>query len=69
VLGVRERVGRARVVVPWTKWFAAAVGVGLVYMAVTDTCPVSPLMAKLPYNRTDPCDVEGVLAALDRQPA
>ena len=59
----------ASAVVPRAKWMAAAVGVGLVYMAVTDTCPVSPLMAMLPYNRTDPCDVEGVLAALNRQAA
>lgn len=50
--------------VSWTVWFAAAVGIGLVYMAVADTCPVSPLMAKLPWNRTKPCDVQGVLAAV-----
>jgi rhodanese-related sulfurtransferase len=47
----------------WMAWLPAAVGVGLVYMAVTNTCPVSPLMAKLPWNRTKPCDIEGVLAA------
>lgn len=50
--------------VPWAVWLAAAVGVGLVYMAVTNTCPVSPMMARLPWNRTKPCDVEGVLAAV-----
>lgn len=53
-------------VVPRAKWMAAAVGAGLVYMAITDSCPVSPMMAKLPYNRTDPCDVDGVLSALNR---
>lgn len=51
-------------IVSWTIWIAGLVGVGLVYMAVTDACPVSPLMAKLPYNRTDPCDVAGVLEAM-----
>jgi rhodanese-related sulfurtransferase len=51
---------------PQTKWLAAAVGAGLVYMAVTDACPVSPYVAKLPYNRTSPCDVDGVLEALRR---
>jgi rhodanese-related sulfurtransferase len=56
----------ASAVVPKAKWMAAGVGVGLVYMAITDSCPVSPLMAKLPYNRTDPCDVAGVLAALNQ---
>lgn len=54
----------ASVAVPWTKWLAGGVGLGLLYMAVTDTCPVSPLMAKLPYNRAEPCDIEGVLAAV-----
>jgi hypothetical protein len=53
-------------VVPSAKWMAAAVGAGLVYMAATDWRPVSPMMAKLPYNRTDPCDVDGVLSALNR---
>jgi rhodanese-related sulfurtransferase len=50
--------------VPRSKWLAAAVGAGLTHSAVTDTCLVAPVLAKLPYNRTDPCDVEGVLADL-----
>lgn len=54
----------ASAVAPKAKWLAGMVGVGLVYMAVTDSCPVSPYVAKLPYNRTDPCDVEGVLKAM-----
>jgi len=54
----------ASTAVPWAKWLAGGVGVGLLYMAVTDSCPVSPLMAKLPFNRAAPCDVEGVLAAV-----
>ena len=54
----------ASLIVPWMVWLAAAVGLGLVYMAATNTCPVSPMMAKLPWNRTKPCDVEGVLAAV-----
>jgi rhodanese-related sulfurtransferase len=53
-------------VLPRAKWLAAAVGAGLVYMAVTNTCPVSSYVAKLPYNRTAPCDVDGVLEALRR---
>lgn len=53
-------------VLPGAKWVAAGVGTGLVYTAVTNTCPVSPLMAKLPYNRSEPCDVDGVLGALRR---
>jgi rhodanese-related sulfurtransferase len=54
---------------PRARWLAAGVGAGLVYMAITDTCPVSPLVAKLPYNRTAPCDVDAVLAALTEQAA
>lgn len=53
-------------IMPRAKWTAAAVGVGLVYMAVTNTCPVSPYVANLPYNRSTPCDVDGVLEALSR---
>ncbi len=49
---------------PRAKWMAAAIGAGLTYSAVTDTCPVTPMLAMLPYNQSDPCDVEGVLAAL-----
>jgi hypothetical protein len=53
-------------VLPRAKWMAVAVGAGLVYMAVPNACPVSPYVAKLPYNRTTPCDVGGVLEALRR---
>jgi rhodanese-related sulfurtransferase len=59
----------ASALVPKAKWLAAGVGVGLVYMAVTDTCPVSPMVAKLPYNRADPCDVDEVLSALKSRAA
>jgi rhodanese-related sulfurtransferase len=59
----------ASTVVPKAKWLAGGVGVGLVYVAITDTCPITPFMAKLPYNRADPCDVAGVLAALNHQAA
>jgi rhodanese-related sulfurtransferase len=58
----------ASVLFPRAKWLAAAIGCGLVYMALTDTCPVSPLVARLPYNRTDPCDLEDVLEAFAQHP-
>ncbi len=57
------------VVLPKAKWVAAAVGVGLVYMAATNTCPVSPLVAKIPYNRAELCDVDAVLTALSGRAA
>jgi rhodanese-related sulfurtransferase len=53
------------IVMPRAKWIAALVGVGLTHSAATDTCVVTPLLAKLPYNQTDRCDIEGVLAKLN----
>ncbi len=55
--------------VPGTQWIAAAVGAGLVFAAVTNTCAMGMLLTKLPYNRTDRCDIAGVLADLNRQTA
>ena len=45
---------------------AAAVGFGLFFSAVTDTCAMGMLLAKLPYNRTDRCDIAGVLDQMGR---
>jgi rhodanese-related sulfurtransferase len=56
-------------VMPKAKWMAAVVGVGLTYMSVTDDCPVSPMVSMLPYNRTDKCDIVGVLAELNSDAA
>jgi rhodanese-related sulfurtransferase len=41
----------ASVVFPWAKWIAGAVGFGLVFSAVTDTCAMGTVLSKLPYNR------------------
>ena len=51
----------ASVLVPKAKWLAAGVAGGLVYSAVSDTCAMASVLAKLPYNRTDACDITGVL--------
>jgi rhodanese-related sulfurtransferase len=56
-------------VVPKAKWIAAGIGAGLTYVSVTDNCPITPMVAKLPYNRTDACDIEGVLAELNSDAA
>lgn len=34
---------------------SAAVGAGLVYSAVTDTCGMALVLARLPWNRSRPC--------------
>lgn len=45
-------------------WLAAAIGAGLVFSAVTNTCGMALLLAKLPYNRGATCDVREVLDAM-----
>ncbi|MEM7285695.1 MAG: rhodanese-like domain-containing protein [Actinomycetota bacterium] len=54
----------ASVVAPRLKWLAAGVGSGLVFSAVTNTCAMANALSKLPYNRTDACDIDGVLDRL-----
>jgi rhodanese-related sulfurtransferase len=56
----------ASVAVPKAKWLAAGVAGGLVYSAVSNTCAMANVLARLPYNRTDNCDIEGVLADLNK---
>lgn len=52
------------VVVPQLKWLAAAIGGGLTFAAVTNTCSMASALAKLPYNRGANSDVETVVAQL-----
>ncbi|MFG2301788.1 rhodanese-like domain-containing protein [Actinacidiphila glaucinigra] len=56
----------ADLALPGARWFSAAVGAGLVYSAVTNTCAMGNLLGKLPYNRprTAPADLDNTLAAL-----
>lgn len=42
----------------------AFVGSGLVFAGVTDTCGMAMLLARLPYNRAERCDVDAAVAAL-----
>ena len=39
------------VVLPGAVWLAAAVGAGLVFSAVTNTCTMAQVLGKLPYNK------------------
>lgn len=59
----------ASIAVPKAKWMAAGVASGLVYSAATNTCAMATVLAKLPYNATDRCDIAGVLADLNREAA
>jgi rhodanese-related sulfurtransferase len=54
----------ASLVVPGARFVAGAVGAGLVFAALTDTCAMGMLLAKLPYNRGATCDVNRVVQEL-----
>ena len=56
----------ASLLVPRAKWFAAAVGGGLVFSAVSDTCAMANVLGRLPYNRGPRCDLDGVIADIVR---
>jgi rhodanese-related sulfurtransferase len=50
--------------VPGLQYAAAAVGAGLAIAALTNTCTMGMLLAKLPYNRGASCDLDTVVARL-----
>ena len=46
------------------KWIAAGVASGLVYSAASNTCAIGAVLSKLPYNQTDNCNMDTILAQL-----
>jgi rhodanese-related sulfurtransferase len=46
------------------KWIAAFIGAGLTVAALTNTCAMAMLLAKLPYNRGPRTDLDAIVAAL-----
>ena len=52
------------VLAPWTKWVSAAIGGGLATAALTDSCLMGMMLAKLPYNRRNTPTVDAVLRDL-----
>lgn len=52
------------IAVPKLKWVAAGIGGGLTFAAVSNTCAMGMLLAKLPYNRGAQCDAESIVAQL-----
>ncbi len=56
----------ASAVVPGAKWIAGGVAAGVTYSAVSNTCAMTAVLDKLPYNQTDRCDIAGVLEDLNR---
>ncbi|QKW35573.1 rhodanese-like domain-containing protein [Actinomadura sp. NAK00032] len=54
---------------PGLEWLAAAIGAGLTVAALTNTCMMGMLLAKLPFNRAPACDARSTVALLrDRRP-
>lgn len=70
VAGLFALVGvLASLVIPRAKWVSAGVAGGLVFSAVTNTCAMAQVLGKLPYNRTDSCNIAEVLDELNRKAA
>jgi rhodanese-related sulfurtransferase len=57
------------VAIPRLKWLAAAIGAGLSYAAISDTCAMGTALSKLPYNRGADTDAETVLSRLEKRPS
>ncbi|MEV8033516.1 rhodanese-like domain-containing protein [Streptomyces sp. NPDC086182] len=49
---------------PAWRLVAAGIAGGLVFSALTDTCGMAALLARLPHNRPRPADLDATLAAL-----
>ncbi|HEX3826953.1 MAG TPA: rhodanese-like domain-containing protein [Sporichthyaceae bacterium] len=49
---------------PKAKFLSGAIGGGLTFAALSNTCLMGSLLAKLPHNRTGSADVEAAVAAL-----
>jgi rhodanese-related sulfurtransferase len=69
VRGVAGTLVVAGIIGGWLVWpplalLTAAVGGGLAFSALTDTCGLALLLARLPYNRDAACDVRTVLQDL-----
>lgn len=51
---------------PGARFAGAAVGAGLVFAGLTDTCAMGMLLARLPYNRGEGADIDAALACIRR---
>ena len=54
---------------PKLKWVAAAIGGGLTFASLTNTCAMGMALSKLPYNRGATCDAATVVSQLVGPPA
>jgi rhodanese-related sulfurtransferase len=56
----------ASTVFPKAKWIAGGVGAGLAVAALTNSCAMGSLLARLPYNRPSACDTGETIRRLRR---
>ena len=54
---------------PKARFLAGGIGFGLVFSALTNTCGMGMMLAKLPYNRGPECVLDEVLVEIDRDEA
>lgn len=54
----------ASVFVPQAKWLAGGVAAGLTFSAVSNTCAMGNVLARLPYNQSKDHDVATIMADL-----
>lgn len=54
----------ASIFVPGLKWVAFGIGAGLMFAALSNTCMMGMLLAKLPYNRGATCDAQTIVGQL-----
>jgi rhodanese-related sulfurtransferase len=54
----------ASIFVPGLKWVAFGIGAGLMFAALSNTCMMGMLLAKLPYNRGPSCDAQSIVGQL-----
>lgn len=52
------------IAVPKLKWVAGAVGGGLTFAALSNTCAMGMMLSKLPYNRGATCDAQTIVSQL-----
>lgn len=52
---------------PAFQLLSAGIAAGLVFSALTNTCGMAAMLAKLPHNRVDATDLDATLAALRRR--
>ena len=54
----------ASTAVPSAKWLSGVVGAGLTYSALSNSCAMATVLARLPYNRGPGCDIDDVVDQL-----